>query len=340
MKVLHIYQKGNKEIAQYVNLFTTGMAEDVVCTDDTREFRRMCEKQKPDIIHLHGCKRKDMQQAIVWAVKRHMRLAITPHGQLERWEHNELLQHAFLKKVIGKVYAIIARSQMEADELFMLDANKRVEIIRNPIITKSISIEDFIARHRAVYEKMMNSNILEHMDKTNHDTLRNLLKAGITGDERWSEPINPTTTDWSMLFTYAEHEGIRNYIERGIMVMGINIPNQKTSPCYLPANYERPLAIGNKTTLEIVRTIAGQLKEKRLSLLSLAELDGALRRDDIEDDVLMEQLSADKLQQFFASLLTILHEQTGLDDGFMPCDPIDDRQTANMRTTIKRHLLL
>ena len=36
--------------------------------------------------------------------------------------------------------------------------------------------------------------------------------------------------------------------------------------------------------------------------------------------------------------MTVLHEQTLLDEGYMPIDPLDDRGTQNIRESITNHL--
>ena len=78
--------------------------------------------------------------------------------------------------------------------------------------------------------------------------------------------------------------------------------------------------------------------EKQLRLLHLIELTRELYRDTVNDDLLQEALEGKKLTKFASRLMQVLHEQTLLDEGYMPIDPLDDRGTQNIRESITNHL--
>jgi len=78
--------------------------------------------------------------------------------------------------------------------------------------------------------------------------------------------------------------------------------------------------------------------EKQPLLLHLIELTRELYRDTVNDDLLQEALEQKKLTKFAARLMQVLHEQTLLDEGYMPVDPIDDRGTQKIRESITKHL--
>jgi hypothetical protein len=184
----------------------------------------------------------------------------------------------------------------------------------------------------------MDSYVLELMDDDTLHALQVLLKVGITGDDRWGEPIEKDAINWHHLLIYTQLEGIMTFVERGCTSMGIQLPEEPVASCYLPSDYVPPVSFAGRHFSDIFTNITHQVSDGSLSLLSLAEFDQALRREDIEDDVIMQQMEAEKTSLFFAALLTVLNEQTGLDEGFMPCAPVDNDETNRIRTAIKKHL--
>ena len=78
--------------------------------------------------------------------------------------------------------------------------------------------------------------------------------------------------------------------------------------------------------------------EKQPLLLHLIELTRELYRDNVNDELLTEKLEDKKLLSYTARLMQVLSEQTLLDEGYMPLDPKDDRQTEHIRRILTNHL--
>ncbi len=339
MRIIHLYPPHIPELAQYVFLLTELPGVEMEATDDVKTFLQMCEGKKPDIVHLHGCQHADYNKVALQAQQQGARIVITPHGQLEPWEMDQrIIKSLRLKGLVNHAYSLIARSPIEHQELKELDWNNRIEIIRNPILTRTTNKETCLELHRKVYQKVMDSYVLEMMDETTTNVLRTLLKVGITEDSRWGSPVEESLVNWHYLLIYAEQEGILPLIEKGCQIMGIKLSETTAAPSYLPSKYDTPTPLAGKPILEMVIDIKRHVDKGTLSLLSLAELDKALRNDDVEDDVLMQQIETEELSNFFAALMTVMNEQTGLDEGFMPCTPTDNKETKKIRTTIKKHL--
>lgn len=79
---------------------------------------------------------------------------------------------------------------------------------------------------------------------------------------------------------------------------------------------------------------------KQPLLLHLVELTRELYRDNVNDDLLTEKLEDKKLHTYAARLMQVLKELTLLDEGYMPVDPIDDRQTEHIRKALTNHLMI
>ena len=92
--------------------------------------------------------------------------------------------------------------------------------------------------------------------------------------------------------------------------------------------------MSDSTVLQLLHAIHSD----ELTLLRLTELDAALRKDDLDEEKLLKEVEADSYKQLFCSLLQILSEQTLLDEGYMPCTPLDNQETARLRTELNKHL--
>lgn len=339
IKVLHIYPPSDSMIAQYVNLLKEDKSIEMMVCDEPKQIQQRCQEFCPNIIHLHGCNAPSFTKAALWAKSQGFRIVVTPHGQLEPWEPvSQKTDNMGLSTLISHAYTVIVRSPMEAEELRKQGWNSRIETVYNPIVTRATTIDKMQEDHRRIYEQVMASNVLELMNKEMKSALRTLIKVGITDDERWGKPFDPNLINWNLILIYAELEGITSYVERGMMNMGISIQKKNLTPQYLPNDYKKPESIAGKPIVEMVRLIHHDCQMNELALLPLVELEQALRYDDVEDDVLMQQLKNEKLDSFFSALMQILKEQSDFDEGFMPCLPTDSAVTERIRDRIKRHL--
>lgn len=326
-------------IAQYVNMLKEDNGIDMTVCDEPKQIQLRCKEFCPNIIHLHGCNAPELTKAALWAKSQGIRVVVTPHGQLEPWEQaSQTLINSNIQPLISHAYAIIVRSPIEAEELKKQGWNSRIETVYSPIVTRSTTVERLQKTHRRIYNQVMTSNVLELMDKNTRTAMRTLLKVGITGDERWAERFETAPVNWKLLLIYAEQEGVTPFIERGMVNMGIPIPERQSAINYLPNEYKKPVSIAGKPIIEMVKKIRHDCDANELALLPLVELDQALRHDDVEDDILMQQLKSENLDRFFSALLLILNEQSDFDEGFMPCSPTEGAEAERIRTRIKKHL--
>ncbi len=355
IKVLHIYPKNDNMIASHVSILTEALHQsaEVLAVSGLGEFKAASRKMQPDILHCHGCWHYAVSRAAAIARNHGARIVISPHGQLEPWviedkSLNEKIQQRLLsqKRAIGSAYALIAFGRMEQHHLEKLGWNPRIETIRNSLITNSITPAQMAHDTLAVYQKVMDSSVLEQMNLPTLQLLAQLIKAGITGDRRWlPETLATTDTDWRRLLLYAEHENISNYTSYGISTLGIDCPpiDPTAIPSYFPPGYQKPKPLkevveaykGNETDylVSIIRHI-----HKQPLLLHLIELHRELMRDNVDDNLLQEALRDKRLYKQASRLMQVLSELTLLDEGFMPLPPTDDKGTRKIRNSINNHL--
>lgn len=364
MKILHFYPKSDQIITQYVGILTEGLrhSAEIQTADTLGTFRSKLNEMQPDIVHIHGCWQYALNQAAAMARKQEVRIVLSPHGQLTPWilkekssikgenkspidviGRSELLQ----RRTVEKAYAIIVFGKMECQSFQRLGWNPRIEVVHNSIITNSISQREMCSQVFRVYQKVIDSNVLEQMSEKDVGLLAVIIKAGITGDSRWVADIPYPTEDidWRRILIYADHQNICNYVDYGIGTLNLQADHIDIShiDSYFPEKYKRPQPLkevigeymGDETDylLRIIKHI-----QSAPCLLHLIELTRELMRDSVDDDRLQAVLEEKHLALFASRLMQILSEQTLLDEGYMPLDPINDRGTRQIRKTIANHL--
>ena len=265
MKILHFYPKSDQMIAQYVGILAEGMrhSAEIQRADTLGAFKTKLNEMRPDIVHIHGCWQFALNQAAAMARKQEVRIVLSPHGQLTPWilkekasikgdtqsptdviGRSELLQ----RRTVGKAFAIIVSGKMECQSFQRLGWNPRIEVVHNSIITNSITQQEMCCQVFKVYQKVLDSNVLEQMSDKDQGLLAVIIKAGITGDKRWIDEdalkslIQEGTTDWRRLLLYAEHENIRNYVDYGIATLNLHADAIDTRhiAAYFPDGYVPP----------------------------------------------------------------------------------------------------
>lgn len=362
MKILHFHTGTDSMITKYINMLSDVMTEyaEVYTASTLISFRKQFHKHHPDIVHIHGCWSIQTAFAALMAIRKEVRIVVTPHGQLEQWVMKQdywtkkLPQTiVYQRRIVHLAYAVIVMGRMEESNLKQMKWSTRIETVRNPLVTETISEEEAGMRVYAIYQKIMDSDVLQLMDTTTAKAIRPLIKAGLTGNHQWLSDTeynifrNAEDISWRKIMVYAAQEGIIETIRHGIGVLGISIPDHspESIPHYLPDGFVPHSPISdiknddaNKRFVAIVGKAKKYTSSGKLTIYNIVELTAFLLNNDINDDKVKEQLSDKKLLKFAGRLMQIAADMTGLDEGFMPIDAIDDRKTNNMKSTINKHL--
>jgi len=315
-----------------------------------------------DILHIHGCWHYSLRRVARQALDLGCRLLVTPHGQLEPWvmakdywKEKLPKRILFQKQVIQSAYAIVVQGKMEEEGLSKLRWNQRTTIIRNSLITQTITAEQMAGQMVGLYRKVMDSNPLELMTDDTRHTLRQIIKAGITGDSRWLREQCLTISDpdqWRMVFNYAHQEAIENTVTKGLQTLQLHAPDIDVSqaPYFVPDDYQAPSTIErvigmhfsteNERLLATFRYLRKLSFRRQLTISHLVELDKELREHDAVEDKLCDSLQERHMLSFAARLMQLMHDMTGLDEGYMPMPPVNDFTTRKMKKQIKNHLKL
>jgi hypothetical protein len=363
MKILHYYTDDPQGmIAPYVAQLCEALERECRSdkTADAADALQRLGSLHYDILHLHGCWNNASWRVVRKAKAEGTRLVLSPHGQLEPWVvgdnyWQEKLPKKLLyqRRMVQQAYAVVLQGRMEEECMQKLGWNKRTAIIRNCIITRSISSQEMARQMSSLYRIVLDSNPFELMTDDTRHTLQQLIKTGITGDERWlAEPCVAITDDdqWRLLYCYARQEKIEHVIDRGLRLLRLNAPDidVSQSQCFMPESYEAPQSIEQAIGLQFAsendrlmatfRHLRKLQQHRRLTIAHLIELDKELRQHDAVENELCERLQEHHLYPFTARLMQLTGDLTGLDEGFMPMPPLNDRTTRQMRRQIDNHL--
>lgn len=360
MRILHYYPSDDKLIASYVTTLCDTMGVSCVNEKATEpsEALSMLHSSPYDILHLHGCWRTSAYRIVKEAFRHRVRTVVSPHGQLEPWVmHKNFWKEKLPKRIIFQryliqtAYAVVLQGGMEEECLQKLSWNKRTQIIRNCLITQSITPQEMSSQMAALYRKVMDSYTWELMDSGTKDMLRLLIHIGITGDRRWGQyDGNTPVSDWRQLFCYAHQEQIIETVRRGLRILEIDAPfmDMEAPACFLPDHYETPVSIGSAIGMQYVsendrllatfRYLRKLAVSHRLTIMHLVELNRELRSHDCDEEQLAESLQELHLDHTAARILQLTAGLTGLTEGFLPLAPINDRTTRRMLRKIEQHL--
>lgn len=339
MTILHIYDENDAMAGRYVEMLmqaTQALLNEsslfdepcvmYACTN-AKECRQLTEEHHPDILHLHGA-------SAPFTLPAGLRLVVTPHGD-----------------VLGPVraYVVVARSPHEAESLQR--QFPRVETVRNPLITRTITADTCARQMAAIYRRVMNSDVLPLMDTETHRLLTAALVVATYGDTRWlpsTYHFSAENANFRQLYLYATNEGVLPLVLQGLKMLAISYPAINLPPTggieggsfptglteggYLPPDFRLPQPMPVATATELVAHIA----DEGPSLLRLSELARVLHGDNINEENLLQQLEESGHLPLFAALLSLLAEHLLLTEGFMPCAPAEGPTAQQLRTLLAK----
>lgn len=363
MRILHYYDKDDAMVGQHVKLLTESMgleAENHTATQ-AEQARTLLKGGQYNVLHLHGCWRNSSHSVVTLAFKLGVRLVLTPHGQLEpwvqeenRWKEKLPKRLLYQRSIVKKAYAVIIQGRMEQECMEQLGWNARTVIIRNAVVTSSITATDMARQTFAVYRKVMDSNPLELMDSDMRKTLHDILMTGITGDKHWlTEPFQPSplsSEQWRQLLCYAHQEHITDTLRKGIRILGLEAPDIDVEQIayFLPDGFRQAESIKqtigyqfaseNDRLMATFRYLRKLATNGQLGISHLIELDRELREHGCEEEALADDLKERRLWAIASRLMQTASSLTGLTEGFMPVTPTNDRATRKLRKQIENHL--
>lgn len=354
--------------AQYLSLLNHALGKvanvDVVST--YKAFKLSIKEQRPDIVHIHACWNIAGYRIQQLTVKEHLPHLLSLHGGMQPWH---LKHHFYLQKIpllvlgqhqaITKAHAIQVDGPMEMRRMKSIHWNERLGQVDNALITKNLSADDMANQMIALYQKVIDSNAFYLMSDDEKMAEQYLLQSGLSSTTA-KETTCPSLSDasWRRICLHAHDEGITDIIGKGASQLQLssmvdvseidrfapilkkNLDALATTQVFTKnpltkASFETICSDENpsdaeKTVCQAFMNLSHELKHKTLCRRHLADLYNILRDTDYDEDKVGRMLKHLKLHAFAASLLQILHDSMGLEEGFMPFDPKNNKKTNNI----------
>lgn len=358
MRVFHFYNDSDPIVGKYVEtlLAAVGTRVEMKATADYGEFRRMCHDANPDIIHVHGCWRSEMRHLVALANKTGARIVVSPHGQLQPWIVNQHWKSEkmpktllFQRKLIARAYAVVAMGRMEEEGLRQKKWNRRIETVKNALITESITLEEMARQMVHIYNKVYDTATRHYMKPQTIDALRALVKVGIAGDARFVDNdhrqacLKLSDDEWRKILIYAHQEAILGVVALGIKTLSLSFPDIDPTAVdfYKPDNAKKTEAFNIEKITDPTERLASMLTtarllaaRHRLTMSHLVRIADALIHSAADEDRVREMAFRLKGEDFTRRLMSLVAQETLLEEGFLIAEPKEGKRTRNILKNI------
>lgn len=313
----------------------------------------------PTLVHVFGCWNRTAADMIFKAHRKDIPTVYSPLGGLMPWKLKEqkygrqLKMLSFQRQMTTKAYALLAFSQLEAEQLLEIKWNEKVQFIENPFVTNQISEEGMLQKIRAFYQKVLDSNSSSLLDRNTLGIIGGLLQASLDKDAFLDENHktgllnairNLREEDWRTIFLYASDELIINRLRQGIAYLKIqapDIPLHDTVRFDPNRQYtEQPITIEGaepeKELAKVFKTLYGEVRHDSMPFSHLADLYQILRFVNYDENKFESIIRKDRQEKFVGRILGVMANILNLTEGFMPISPVNDKETDRLTGNITK----
>ena len=338
-----------------------GCIENVSATSLPDAIKAM-KTSRVDIVHFHGCWRDSDFMIARKARKAGTRIVISPHGQLEPWVVKQDYWKsrlpriiAYQKRIVNDAFAVVVMGKMEENCMKHLGWNTRIEVVRNSMITDTITDKEMARKMLYIYNKVMDSHTFALLGEGERLAFASLIKAGISRDARWlTDNENASISrlsacGWRRIIIHAFHTSITDTIADGIDTLGISHPDIKPEeiPCYLPKTEKRkglfnkeikplPAVIADdkgdhtESFSNFIKSLHKHAGMGHLTIKDIIETAYQMRHVSIDERLFNEKMNEKSLDKFVSSLMQIMIDYTRMEEGFLVAPPRNNRRTRRL----------
>lgn len=372
MKVLHYIPSLAKDMGQ-ASRFAQTLHGELAKTVETRmytgpitpgEWRKVLSDARPDIVHLHGSWDWHLALARYIAAKADCPVVLSPHGGLSQ----DVMAQDFFKRKLPRIVAyqfrlvrgafvMHAATEQELAELKALGWKRRTCLIVAGEDEKGLA--GMASEFRRLYQKVIDTwrrgRLTDEQRRAMFSLIGASVRADDTGEESSPFALPPTITqhDWLTLQIYAIDHGVHERLLAGAERFGAKIPEIVREP---PSRFTKKPVLRLAPPPSTESKTSGDTQEARLAtdVLHLQRMlihhettghDGAplalaadiyrkIRFGDYEEDAFLYIIDQAGLRPFTARLMHVLAEAFSLPTGFMPLDPVNDRQTRRLASEL------
>lgn len=305
----------------------------------------------PKIVHVHGCWSYDTAKFLLTAKRRGFYIVWSPHGGLQTWVIKNNFYTEKLYRIVLYQFIAAHSSNMihtsgisEQKNIKRLRWNKNISIIKNSLVTQEITVEQMCREMAEMYQGIIDHNINKEINLSTKKAFYSLIKAGLIRQDialrpglcivSEKEKKNFTLLkydDWRNLSIFADKNDMNCIISQGLNVLGIdNVMNIPSETIIKPSDKNM------NDIIAYIIELKKKLSQKKLCLKDMATLYSLIRYNDYKEDELIEKLKQQNIKNFMGRLEYILHELFGIEEGFMPIQPINDYRTGLIKNIINK----
>lgn len=363
MRIFHFYTSSDPMMAEYVETLVSALSGSVEMKafSNFHELKHESHSSPPDIIHVHGCWRMEMRHILPLAHKCGARIVISPHGQLQPWVMKQHYKsdklpkiHLFLRRLVSKGYVVIAMGRMEEEGLKRL-WNPRIEIVKNPLVTESITKEGMAGQMLHIYNKVYDTAARHYMLPETVEALRALIKVGLTGDRRFIDDshyhacLSLSDVEWRKILVDAYQESILGVVALGIKTMNLSFPDidptkveyYKSPRAKTASDFNVDSNLDSSEQLASMITSARLLAaRRRLTMSHIVKIADRLLHSTVDEERVRESAFRMRGEGFVERLMHILATETLLEEGYLVAEPKEDKKTSKiLRNILKQNEL-
>jgi len=247
--------------------------------------------------------------------------------------------------------------------------NSRIAIIPNPMLTDETDTDKTARSMLRLYNKVLDSNPFLRMTEADRMNENTLLRAGLSQGNMLHDITKKARERlfamddkaWRRILLHSTDEGIADIIISGAIAMQLKKKSIVIENTERFENKQKDTGAANSSSALMKNGRMSRIKEKFKGYGTEAELctmminivyglrNGTLCRRHIADmythirfkyyneSVLRLMLKQVRMYKTAARLMQIMSETIGLENGFMPLEPLDDKRTDNIRKTLFKY---
>ncbi|MDO5447081.1 MAG: hypothetical protein Q4F34_04800 [Prevotellaceae bacterium] len=265
----------------------------------------------PDVVHVHGGWNYAAYQCLNMSRTRGFLTFFTPYGELSMKEiKNRLWQEKIWKllfyqrPMLKKASYVIVQSQKEGDTLYTLGRSANMEIVPNDSGTLA---DRMVTLYRNASDDQRTKEVSMQTLTVIHDQLHELIH---------SRPLPKVALTAREVKQYNLFCMQQRFVE--------TITDSYEVPRYNDGD-------ACEVVYKMTKKLKSDLSKKVATFNDIFQLAATIQNNDYDEDRLVQGLQKDGLLNFLRRAIQVADELCGIEPGFMPCLPLNDAKTLDMK---------
>ncbi len=350
--------------------------KDSVDIDLRHDLQTANTLQNYDLVHVMGCWGGGSAVLAGRACHAKRPVVYSPLGGLQPWVVKEQANNRYYatqRKAISQASAVHVCGPLELATFRKLGWNKRVAMIKNPVLTSLISFGRMSQDMLRLYRKAIDTHARLRLDKSRQELIGDLLEIGVNEqtlrNKEFAETVRQKiqgldAEQWRMMLIYADDENIYSIIMQALQRLQVECPDIQ------PAGIERfasaeGIAEGPLPTDKLIKSSSHiraklsellkpeQIKERqacialcnmkhlvehnKASMRHLADIYALFSFTDLDEDLLARTVAELGINVFSQRLVGVLAHIMHLSEGFFPFPAKNGKETEALERKITKY---